>query len=176
MHLGRNHSAEIGPFPPEFLSSAGSSFAFSMISSHCFELLASIHITLGEVGLFLASRNTTEQHVVSRERDLIEGEQGEPRVLDAEERADFTDLHIQLYQSSGFCSAHPGLGCDVLYGVLQTSPITNPVDGSNTAARMLSVPPSIERTKGVGFWEVVERMKGVLRRKMIKIRKRGECN
>jgi len=74
----------------------------SMISSHCFELLASIHITLGEVGLFLASRNTTEQHVVSRERDLIEGEQGEPRVLDAEERADFTDLHIQLYQSSGF--------------------------------------------------------------------------
>jgi len=74
------------------------------------------------------------------------------------------------------CSAHPGLGCDVLYGVLQTSPITNPVDGSNTAARMLSVPPSIERTKGVGFWEVVERMKGVLRRKMIKIRKRGECN
>ena len=87
-----------------------------------------------------SSNATTVQHVVSQHIPTTDS--GFTPVSANTRRV---DLPKQSHQSLGFCSAYPGSGCVVLYGVF-ANPTGTPVLTSKRPARIPPVPPSTPRT------------------------------
>mmetsp|Transcript_21911 Transcript_21911/g.55773 ORF Transcript_21911/g.55773 Transcript_21911/m.55773 type:complete len:200 (-) Transcript_21911:92-691(-) len=138
--FGTIHSALTGPSPPLFTRMAGSRVAAASPASAALRM--SIHSSAGRSGLPPASSATTVQQVVSTLMAAMSA-----GCTSAAASAPLMALPMPCHQSSGCCSAHPGLGNCVSYSTAW-DPFRCPCR-SNTAARMDSVPPSMARRNGL---------------------------
>jgi hypothetical protein len=87
-----------------------------------------------------SSSATTVQHVVSQHRPATSS-----GATPVSARTRRTEVPMPSHQSLGFCSAYPGSGWVVSYGV-SANPTGAPVAISNRPARMPPVPPSTPST------------------------------